>query len=200
MPNRLAFSMIELIFAIVIIAITVLSLPMMSQIASKGVENTLVQEAIFAASAELNQATSYYWDERSMEDGNTSLSKVINTNNDCNATTRLRPGHINQPMHRKCVNNTLNALANNAGGGTVLDLNDAAKSEASIFTGASSEEGYKERYTSKVEVSNVSFGGAPSRDIKEVKVTVYDEAGEEVTSLVSYSANIGEVDYHKRTF
>ena len=76
MVNRSAFTMIELIFAIVIIAISVLSLPMMNQVISKNIEGSIVQEAIFAASAELNQVVSYYWDENSME-GTATLSRVV---------------------------------------------------------------------------------------------------------------------------
>ena len=45
--KRFGFTMIELIFAIVIIAISVMSLPMMTQVTNKGLEESLVQEAIF---------------------------------------------------------------------------------------------------------------------------------------------------------
>jgi len=75
--KRFAFTMIELIFAIVIIAISVMSLPMMAVVTQRGMENNIVQEAIFAASAELMGATSGYWDENSMQDINVShLSRV----------------------------------------------------------------------------------------------------------------------------
>jgi len=48
--NRLAFTMIELIFAIVIIAITVVSMPMMTQVTSSGASKNLeLQEAIYKA-------------------------------------------------------------------------------------------------------------------------------------------------------
>ena len=48
--KRLAFTMIELIFAIVIIAITVVSLPMMTQVTASGASDNLeAQEAIFKA-------------------------------------------------------------------------------------------------------------------------------------------------------
>ncbi len=47
---RRAFTLIELIFAIVIIAISVISLPMMTQVTSSGVAGNLeTQEAIFKA-------------------------------------------------------------------------------------------------------------------------------------------------------
>jgi len=62
-----AFTLIELIFAIVIIAITVVSLPMMTQVISKGIEKNLLQEAIFAGAAVLNESVSAKWDENSVE-------------------------------------------------------------------------------------------------------------------------------------
>jgi len=75
--KKSAFTFIELIFAIVIIAISVVSLPTMTSSLSRGIESNLVQEAIFAASTELNQAISSNWDERSLEDGNSSLGRVV---------------------------------------------------------------------------------------------------------------------------
>lgn len=50
MVIRTAFTMIELLFAIVIIAFSVLAIPMISQVTSKGLESTIeAQEAIFKA-------------------------------------------------------------------------------------------------------------------------------------------------------
>lgn len=65
MVRRNAFTLIELIFAIVIVAITVLSVPVMLQINSRGVQANVDQEAVFAASAKLMQTLSYPWDEYS---------------------------------------------------------------------------------------------------------------------------------------
>ena len=67
MVRRAAFTLIELIFAIVIIAISVISLPMMSQTVSEGIDANIVQEAIFASATELNEAVTAHWDENSIE-------------------------------------------------------------------------------------------------------------------------------------
>ncbi|MFA5461258.1 MAG: type II secretion system protein, partial [Sulfurimonas sp.] len=90
--HRAAFTLIELIFAIIIMSIAIVSLPMMMQINSDGVERGILQEAIFAASAELMGATTYYWDGRSTEDFNLSkYSRVVDVDGDCNADRqRLR--------------------------------------------------------------------------------------------------------------
>ncbi len=194
---RSAFSMIELIFAIVIIGVAVLSLPMMSQVASKGAENNLAQETIFGASAELNQVMSYYWDERSMEDDPNGLSRVIDSNNDCNDVTKQRIGHVS----RRCVNSNSNAAPTiGADAGDLDDIDDVNMAAKLLFTGASSAQAYKQNYTSVVNVSRSSFAAAGINNIKKITVTVYDNDNNTVTALSSYVANIGEVGYHKRTY
>lgn len=189
--------MIELIFAIVIISFVVVTLPRMTQVTSQGIDNNLVQEAIFAASAELNQAVSYKWDENSTEkDGSSSFSKVINTG-DCNPITKQRPGHVN----RMCLNG-LNTKATNTADANIDDLNDASHSPQNIFIGVMSKDGYKQNYKSEVMVDYASFGdtNASSKNIKEINVTITDSDGDTTTSLRTYSANIGEVDYYKRSY
>ena len=192
--------MIELIFAIVIIGIAVVSLPVMMQVAAGGVKNTLVQEAIFAASAELNQATSYYWDENSIQDVNlSSLSRVINTTGDCNITTNKRPGHIS----RRCLQDN-NESATNASDANTNDIDDAFHTPQSIFISATSivsDTGYKHDYQSEVVVANDSFDTATASNIKKITIIITDgDNGNTVTSLSAYSANVGEVDFHKRTY
>ncbi len=202
MHLRSAFSMIELIFAIVVIGVAVISLPMMTQVTSKGLDNSLVQEAIFAASAELNQAVSYHWDEMSLQDGNSSLSRVVNTDTlECNASTNVRKGHI----HRRCLNNT-NTRPTNSTDGDFLD--SAAHGFQDMFltsggTFVADSKGYKHNYQSIVAVGFSKFDTVASAD-KNIKKTAIEITKSDqtttVTKLSTYSANIGEVDYHKRRY
>jgi prepilin-type N-terminal cleavage/methylation domain-containing protein len=53
--KKSAFTLIELIFSIVIIGFAVLSLPIMTQVSTKAISNSLAIEAIFLASSKLNQ-------------------------------------------------------------------------------------------------------------------------------------------------
>jgi len=200
--KRSAFTLIEVIFAIVIIAIAVLSLPMMGRATQKGIESSIAQEAIFAASAELMGATSGYWDEISMLDVNVShLSRVININDvaECNTTTKLRPGHINQIYHRRCIDDTTINAPHDSNtsylGADVFDLNDAVHGVQDIFIDATTNAtGYKETYKSTLTV-------ATNNNIKVITATVYKDDGTTViTSLKMQSANVGEIDYYKRMF
>lgn len=189
---RFAFTMIELIFAIVIIGISVMSLPTMGNIINKGIENNLVQEAIFASSTELMGATSGYWDENSMQDINKSAtSRVIDISDDCNTTTNLRFGHINQPYHRRCLDN-LSTIARASSGGDVYDLDDASHSNQDIFINTTTDEnGYKQSYKSTITV-------VQKEDVKEITSTIKDENNNIITVLKAQSANIGETEYFKR--
>lgn len=199
--SRFAFTMIELLFAIVIIAIAVLSLPVMTQVNARGVENNLVQEAIFSASAELMAASTGYWDLNSMQDNNSSsMSRVIDIGNVCNNNTlstrhRLRPGHIDQPMHRRCLNNSGTDPAN-INDPTFVNLDNAAHAFENIFIDTvTNASGYKESYQSRVAVSRTN-------NIKTVTITVANSKTPATTLVVlrMQSANIGEVDFFSRSF
>jgi len=198
--GRFAFTMIELIFAIVVISIAVITLPMMAQITSKGIESNILQEAIFAGSAELVGATSYYWDLSSMDDSPMSrLERVIDVNGDCNATTNLRPGHVNQPYHRRCLD-TGTTLANTLDA-TFPNLNNAVHGAEVIFTDATTDAtGYKNAYKSIVSISLEDGAGNADNNIKKITARVTNSDDDNITVLRTYSANIGEIDFYKRRF
>lgn len=201
--SKFAFTMIELIFAIVIIAISVMSLPVMIQVTSKGIENNLVQEAIFAASAELMGASAGYWDTNSMSDNAFShLSRVIDVDGDCNGD-RLRPGHIAQPLHRRCVASTSGDI-NNTSSFDFPNLDNSDHPDEDIFldttAGAATADatGYKNIYTSAIDVSP-----AADTNIKIITATIKKSAasgGDTITRLRMQSANVGEIDYYKKRF
>jgi len=208
--RRAAFTLIELIFAIVIIAISVISLPMMSQTVSEGIDANIVQEAIFASATELNEAVTAHWDENSIEASMPdSSARVIETVinmcvNDANLSTfRQMSGHINQPLHRRCLDaNTTVTTPSNASVTAVDSLDDMEHGDRNITIGTPGSEGYKETYQSNVSVDiNATFGPAVnSQNIKSIVSTVKDQDGNTIAVLRTYSANIGEVDYYKRNY
>lgn len=198
--SREAFTLIELIFAIVVISIAVVTLPMMIQVNNKSMQDSIVQEAIFAASAELMGASAGYWDANSMADiGVSHLSRVIDIGGDCNNDNnniryRLRDGHIAQPFHRRCLDDAA-ILPANLTNNIYPNLNNAHDAVKKLmFTDAVTEQaGYKKTYDSLVSVNQVG-------DIKYIDINVTDESGNLLTRLKMQSANIGEIDYYKRTF
>ncbi|MBA1438422.1 MAG: type II secretion system protein [Epsilonproteobacteria bacterium] len=197
---KMAFTMIELIFAIVVIAITVLSLPIMMQVNSKGVQGNIAQEAIFAASVELMQASTGYWDAHSIKDINLSTySRVVNISNDCNSTTKLRPGHINQPFHRRCIDDTTITTASNTASGE-FTLEDLAHNSRPLYSGnTNGAAGYKKK---NLNISLAVAQSSTDNNIKILTATVTDPNNNNkiVTKLYTQTANIGEPIYYKRTF
>ena len=213
--HRLAFTMIELIFAIVVIAISVMSLPMMTQVTSSAIEGNLVQEAIFSSVAEINMATTYVWDENSLIDDNESstidndLSRVINTTpGDCLQTGVFvgtieilrKVGHVT----RRCIDNNLTVRY---AATDYLDALEAAEHNYStIYIGDSTTvAGYKQNYNSELIVTSCDTGNCMqfgqevnNIGLKEVQVTIQNDANETVTLIRTYSANIGEVAYENR--
>lgn len=223
---RYAFTLIELIFAIVIIAISVISLPMMSQVTSENMENSLTQEAIFASIAEINVAIAYVWDEASLADtllssaaGVNELSRVVSTagtpGNCINsglidtdgAFIMRRTGHVN----RRCLNLINNVTTIPAYTGAIFQdsLHAAEHPYQSILdagntAAATSATGYKKQYQSELDVERcdgacIDFGDGNNINMKEITVTVRDMQDlSVVTVLRTYSANIGEVAYNDR--
>jgi len=206
--KRSAFTLIELIFAIVIIAITIVALPTMTRVVSHNTDSNLIQEAIFAAATELNEAITAHWDENSTEENaTTTLAMVINLDNSCEDNNtqeryRLRPGHILEPLHRRCLNNLTTGAAHSTSKTDVVAIEDMLHSSREIFLNPTpSAEGYKNDYNSTLSISySPSFAGANQANMKQVTAKIVDADGNTIVQLSTYIANIGEVDYYKRTF
>ena len=199
MVKKSAFTLIELIFAIVVISISVISLPMMTQTTSKAIDGNIVQEAIFAASAELNGVITAHWDENSMIDGNNSLARVIDIDNNC--TNKRLVGHIEQTLHRRCLDSSDTDPLDATNDDEIYALEDMAHSSQNIFdTDETSAQGYKKKYNSTVEIIRPANFNGSNDHIKEILLTVTDENENNITVLKTYSANIGEVDYYKKVY
>ena len=222
--KRPAFTMIELIFAIVIIAITIMSLPMMMRINSKAVENNLAQEALFASSAKMMQVLSYPWDQNSYDSNSTfSYTKVVDISGqssqyqraldmqgvlDSNGTFRI--GHILQAGHRRFLeSNSPTPFVSTLGTGSIPALSNISQIGIPFDNPGASATGYKNVYTMDVAVSYVPDTGSPyifpssgstttPTNMKLITVDIKDQNGTSITLLRSYSANIGEIDFAHR--
>lgn len=198
--HRNGFTMIELIFAIVVIAITVISLPMMTQITNKGSESALVQEAIFAASAELLDAFTLLWDRDMLDPTDADSQKVINLSGDCDAATFKRPGHA----ARACLND-LSVLPYNDADSVTVNLHNAAHGKSTVFAhehGYAEAQTYKQVYTSELSVgTNGSFGSLVNdSNIKTISLSSFDENDKLITRMEMYKFNIGGIVPYKRNF
>lgn len=166
MVKRKGFTLIELIFAIVIVAIIVLSIPMMNLINAKATEGSISQEAVFASSAKLMQTLSFPWDENSTDieqilEGATVLSGVVKipagiASLDFNDTV-CRPGLIARRCRKDENGSEVNVseLGNDYTNPLIRGLDDSNGTFAMVSS-ATSAEGYKNQYSMTVDVAYVS--------------------------------------------
>jgi prepilin-type N-terminal cleavage/methylation domain-containing protein len=201
---RLAFTLIELIFAIVIIGIAALSLPMMSQVVSSGSEKSLTQEAIFIAFTEITKVTSSAWDENSRI-GNDDYEHIIfanTTERDSNLSKRSGNVNIlyNTDLNRTILPSALGFDANdNNGTANREDDIDDYIATGNATGSAGSDTGYKFQYTKSITAAaNDSFGTLGANpNIKRIQIGVNDSStGNLLVSFYTYAFNTGNAANH----
>jgi type II secretory pathway pseudopilin PulG len=207
-----AFTMIELIFAIVLIGFVMLAIPQMMQTNTRALEGTMAQEAIFVASTQLAQFSTYHWDGASVDPSELrSTSKILDMSNGLTYSasapyarqsgTVLRVGGLDQDKHRRFFTNYETPTQS----GGLHDFN------ASI-TGTAGASGYKELYSMETNISYVndlpisgtfsfsSSAAATTPTNMKMGIVTIKSGSTVITTLRAYAANIGEVDYAKRSF
>jgi hypothetical protein len=182
---------------------------MMNRVIEKGVSANIVQEAIFAATTELNEATTAHWDENSFEPGKTDeLSRVIDIpvnpircdNNSSHDNYRRLPGHLKQPLHRRCLDDNTTTYSNTDVAG-VTSLWDMTHASENIFIDSTTDEtGYKQEYNSTVQIIHPADFNGSNYNIKEIIISIQKSDGTLITKLRTFSMNIGEVDYLKKEY
>ena len=217
--------MIEMVFAIVIIGITVAGVSQIMTRSGTTMEGALSQEAVFLASMESAKIFSHRWDQNSMDPsaGELAYSKILDTYADANYTrtcvnasgtkeeydgncttgyimTVLRYGGIAQDKHRRFHSQPT---------GSGQPYPDGVPDGATDIN-ITDEHGYKRTYQVDIDSGYVTsaFGttyGTDTNSPSDIKVTVVsvNDKGNNNANLVRmrvYSYNIGEIDYAKRIF
>lgn len=219
---RKAFTMIELIFAIVVLAVVMLTIPMMIQANNKALEGNVAQEAIFLVSALLSETTTFIWDAASVDNsgGSILMTKILDTagtgdsaydRNETNGTIRV--GGISEDMHRRFFD------INSSGAGVSPD---GTAISVTLDSPSSELTGYKldfnvsaSRYYVNDTAPTVSSGvatfdfnitattGPTNIKLTEVVIQAPENEGGtpvDIARLRAYTTNIGEIDYAKRRF
>jgi prepilin-type N-terminal cleavage/methylation domain-containing protein len=204
--SRAAFTLIELIFAIVIIGIAAVSIPTISQITHSGVEQNLAQEAILLSSAEIVKTVSGKWDENSKPDGLDLEYIVFNDAAEAAAAagTSSRPGNVRilyQPAGAiKAALGIDNPATEDPEAGTADDVDDYAGASNAV-TAAGSRENFKDLYTKNILITNpASFGAyVANGNIKRVTVQIFKSDATLLTQLYIYVTNSGSAAPVSRT-
>lgn len=212
--------MIELIFAIVLIALVVVAVPQMIGQNTKGTEEYLKQEVIAAATGEAFRVMSYPWDASSVADSNRSyIVDVASSGNLARVGSGLpiRAGNIpplkgtganasnvDRYYHRRFFNSTTSPASKDLPGVGAIDSN--------LLTTRSSE-GYKETYTVTATANGYLndangsgtfiFSDANSSSPSNMKLgtlQVNSSSQNNILTLRVYAANIGSAEYYTREF
>ncbi len=126
MVKRGAFSLIELVLAIVVIAISIMTIPLMLNQNSKAISFTIMQESMMAARTKIENILSYQWDSCSTiasgVAGTETRIKVIDVLNgdlELNRTvnTIRRVGHVREDLRRRFHDLGVGVLALPSGDG-----------------------------------------------------------------------------------
>jgi len=222
---RKGFTFIELVVAIVVIGIAMMSIPVMLSQATRSNEFSINQEVILATSTKIGNILSYPWDDKLVL--NTSVKPILDvTNGDSelnrypNNTSTRRIGNFKANYRRKFDSNLTyastvlgrSADTNTTSYNDIDDFNGAVEHITSGGTGdyitdfnLSTTVGYISDTATYSSSPTLSFDlntstVTPSTNLKIVEVKAKDSSGNVITTLRAFSANIGSYELLYRTF
>lgn len=138
--KRNGFSLVELVLSIVVIAIALMTVPLMLNQSSKSNQYALMQESILAARTKMGNVLSFKWDQNA-SDLNGSVVRVVDVTDGAAALNRItysdqnrRKGHVKEDRRRRMIDNETNASLGLEG--TDFDDIDDFHNESSIVAPA----------------------------------------------------------------
>jgi len=224
---RKGFTIIELIVAIVVIGIALMSVPLLLSQASKSDEFSLNQEAILAGSTKIGDILTYPWDDKLVSE--TNVKHILDVTNGDSELDRYpdnnhtrRKGNFKTNFRRKFDANTTYASTTL---GRIGDTNTTAYNDIDDFNGnseiingggtgdylmdlnlttkvfyISDDANYSSSPTLNFGDLNTSLA-TPTTNLKMIEVKVANKANHQtITTLRAFSANIGSYELLYRTF
>ncbi len=140
--KRSGFSLVELVFAIIVIAISLMSVPMLLGESQKSNQYALIQESVMAARTKLGNILTYPWDHnstvRNSSGAITGVAMVDVPLDDAELdripATMYRRGNIHDPKRRRFHMNVVNATAigHEPGETNITDIDDFNGTNVSV--------------------------------------------------------------------
>ena len=167
---RSAFTLIELIYAIVIMGITFVTLPIIMLTNNTSLEQNLEQEAIFVTATKIGQILTFAWDDQSRLPGailaSAEVLDVATGDLDFNRTnpnSDFRRGHFQEALHRRMTPHATPRVVTANGalgseGGAPNDIDDFDGTTDNTSIAAGSQLGYKSGYNLNTCVDYVDDG------------------------------------------
>lgn len=224
---RKASSMLELVIAIVVMGIAVMSLPLILTQSQNANAIALQQEVILATKTKLGYILSYEWDANSY-DANASVSRVLDTNASTSAnaafytTTTIRTGHVQADNRRRLGDTMVAPTADggaNWGSGALGDIDDFdGKTEHTTVVSADMDYIFNLDLNSTVSyisdapsagtynnqdmnfTFNASSTPANPTNIKMITVRTVDTSNNVNIILRAFASNIGESGITKKAW
>jgi len=213
-----AFTLIELVVAIVVIGIAMMSVPLLLSQSSKSNEFSIDQEAILAATTKMGNILTYPWNETNSSEI-LQVFDVTNGDSELNRTTtdkNRRIGHFKEKYRRKFYDNITeaNSTLGHDKGDEFDDIDDFNGEHFSVQNGETGD--YLKELNLSVGVYYISDSAnysqnslnfplstsstLPTTNIKMIEVNVTDKDHNLITKLKAFSANIGSYELLYRTF
>jgi len=189
--NKNAFTLVELIFSIVIIAIVFTVVPRLMFVTTKTMEVSIKEDGLFAAIALMGNVVRLPWDSNTVS----SEGKILDTS--VNTCTDYRVGGF--LGSRNCLGSSASATPKGSFGtvGSYGDIDDYDAYSATTQNG-------RVQYALDVNVDyadtslNVSAG---TNELKEIGVSVSSNSKTVLcSSFFYYSANLGHIQINKRAW
>jgi len=189
--NKNAFTLVELIFSIVIIAIVFTVVPRLMFVTTKTMETSIKEDGLFAAIALMGNVVRLPWDSNSLASEGKILDTSVNICND------YRVGRF--IGSRNCIDSDL-AATPKANFGSTLNANDVDDYDAYSTTTING----RVQYGLEVEVDYVDAllaQSTASQELKKVTVSVNSTSKTLLcSSFFYYSANLGHIQINKRAW
>jgi len=219
-------SMIELVFAIVIMGIAVMSLPLILTQVQNSNSFALRQEVILSLKTKLSYILTYQWDQKTY-DATADMERVLNvpssadTATDFNTSTIRRKGHVLADGRRRLWDdlNVSTTKANFTADTANDDIDDFdGKSETKTVTALDDFIFNVELNSTVSYIKDTLFDGTyatsdaitfifnpdnnttNSTNIKMIKVTATANGIENPISMYAFSSNIGQSKVTKKTW
>ncbi len=187
-----AFTLVELIFSIVIIAIVFTAVPKLMFVTTKTMEVSIKEDGLFSAIALMGNIIRLPWDENTV----LSQGKILDTA--ANTCTDYRAGGFTGS--RNCLNSSDSATPKAGFGSTGSEYGDI--DDYDVYSTSTSSG--RVQYNLDVEVNYADSALNPSGatdELKEVKVSVSSSGKTELcSSFFYYSANLGHIQINKRAW
>lgn len=223
--KRGGFTFIELVVAIVVMSIAIMSVPLLLSQTSKTDEFSISQEAILAGATKIGNILTYPWDDKLV--GLLSVKYILDVSNGDDelnrsvADTNRRKGNFKANYRRKFNSNlTFASLTLGRAGDTNTtvynDLDDFNGTVQTITSGGVGDYIKDFNLTTTIKyisdsanysLTTLNFGelnissSTPSTNLKMIEVKVTDpNSNEEITTLRAFSANIGSYELIYRIF